>query len=82
MNFKVVVGLNIIPFVFSTTLLLLSYTCIGYVHFKQKNCPLLDLGGFFFRTSTQVKSEKPKASIERPLPVYNTSAEKEAFHIL
>ena len=29
-----------------------------------------------------MKAEKPKAPIARPLPGYNTSAEKEAFHIL
>jgi hypothetical protein len=41
--------------------------CIGYRTFQTKDSPLLDLGEFFFRTSTQVKAETPKAS--SPLPV-------------
>ena len=49
------------------------------VHFKE-NCPLLDLGGFFFRTRTQVKAETSKAS--RPLSVYECGKRSFPYSIM
>ena len=42
-----------IPFIFSTTLLLYK---LDTLLLKQKNLPVLDITGFFFRMSTQVKA--------------------------
>ena len=51
-----------------------SRLCIGYtVLLKQKNLPVLDITGFFFRMSTQVK-----AGFLFPL---STHAEKETCYI-
>ena len=43
-----------IPYIFATTLLLYK---LDTLLLKQKNLPVLDITGFFFRMSTQVKAE-------------------------
>jgi hypothetical protein len=43
-----------IPYIFATTLLLYK---LDTLLLKQKNLPVLDIPGFFFRMSTQVKAE-------------------------
>jgi hypothetical protein len=57
-QFKVVVGLNVIPFVFSTTILLYK---LDTLLLKQKKLPVLDITGFFFKIGNCCFSAKHAA---------------------
>jgi hypothetical protein len=57
------VKIYVMPYIFATTLLLYK---LDTLLLKQNNLSVLDITGFFFRMSTQVKAE-----VARPSPEYS-----------